>query len=187
MRKNVVMAGLLGGLVAFVWIFISNAMVPIKSRMIHKTVPGQMEVHASLEENITEPGTYSIPYLSNQEQQAYPEYRSMPVYSVTYSGYTHGYTGSIADIVVPIALIFAAAFLVSWMLSVTSPRVLSSYARRVAFVALVGVVIALSDDLSQMYLGPQPRDYLVFLAVNNVLTWFVTGLVIAWKIKPKNG
>jgi hypothetical protein len=185
MRKDVVIAGLLGGLVAFVWIFLSNAMVPIKSRMIHKTVPGQMEVHASLKENITEPGTYSIPYLSNREQEAYPDYRSEPVYSVTYSGYTHGDTGSIADILVPIGLIFASALIVAWMLSVASPRLLSSYARRVLFVALVGVVIALWDDLGQMYLGPQPRDYLAFLAVNNIIAWFVTGLVIAWKVKPR--
>jgi len=34
-----------------------------------------------------------------------------------------------------------------------------------------------------MFFGPQPRDYLVFLAINNVLTWFWMGLAIAWKIR----
>ena len=49
--------------------------------------------------------------------------------------------------------------------------------------ALVGVVVAVYDDLLQMSFGPQPRDYLLFLAVNNVITWTLVGLVIAACVK----
>jgi hypothetical protein len=72
------------------------------------------------------------------------------------------------------------------MLSVTSQRIRSTYSRRVLFVALIGVVVALYDDLLQMSFGPQPKDYLVFLAVNNLITWTLVGLVIAGCVGRKN-
>jgi hypothetical protein len=160
-------------------------MIPVKSSMIHQVVPNQLAVHTALKENIVEPGTYSIPSLPREQQASFPDYQNQPVYSITYSGYTHGQPGSVADIIVPIVTIFVVALLASWLLSVTSREVLSSYGRRVLFVTLLGIVIALHDDVLQMYFGPQPRDYLVFLAINNVLAWLWMGLVIAWKTKPK--
>ena len=50
--------------------------------------------------------------------------------------------------------------------------------------ALFGVVVALFDDLLQMSFGPQPKDYLVFLAVNHLITWTLAGLVIGFFVKP---
>jgi hypothetical protein len=75
--------------------------------------------------------------------------------------------------------------IVAWMLSVTSSRTRSSYLRRVLFVALVGVVVAVFDDLLQLSFGPQPKDYLIFLAINNVITWTLVGLVMAAFVKAE--
>jgi hypothetical protein len=182
MKKNVWVAGSLGGVAMLVWLFVSNAMLPLKSNMIHKVVPNQLEVHEALKENITEPGTYSCLYLTRAEEAAMPDYRRQPIYSITYSGSTHGDSGSAGDFL-PIVLIFVATTTVAWMLSVTSSRTRSTYCRRVLFVALIGVIVALYDDLLQMSFGPQPRDYLIFLAVNNVITWTLVGLVIAACVK----
>ncbi len=187
MKRGVLVPGLLGGLVALVWMLISNTMIPMKSNLVHQIAPNQLELHAALKENITEPGTYSIPSLPPDQQASFPDYQDQPVYSVTYSGYTHGQPGSPADIVTPIAIIFLVAFLAAWILSMTSQAKVSSYGKKVAFVTLLGIVIALHDDVLQMFFGPQPRDYLVYLAINNVLTWFWMGLVIAWKSKPNAG
>ena len=185
MKKSILISTLLGGLVAFVWLTVSNAIIPVKSEMIHQTAPNQLEVHTALKDNITTPGTYAIPYLSRAQESLLDEYRDQPVYTVIYSGYTHGDPGSAADFFVPLVVVFLVAFLASWMLSMTSGAILSRYGMRVLFVTLLGVVIALHDDILQMFLGFQPGDYLVFLAVNNVLTWFLMGLVIAWRIKPE--
>ena len=185
MKKNVIMAGLLGGLVAFVWLFISNAIIPVKSNMIHQIAPNQFEVHSALKEHITEPGTYAVPYLTLEQEASRDDYRGQPVYTVIYTGYTHGDPGSPANLLVPIAVMFLVAFLAAWMLSVTSQKILSGYFRRVMFVTLLGVVVSLHDDILQTFIGPLPTDYLVFLAVNNVLTWFLMGLVIAWKTGPE--
>ena len=187
MNKQILIAGVLGGLTALVWMLVANTMIPLKSSLIHQVAPNQQEIHAALRSNITEPGTYSIPYLPRDQQASFPDYDEQPVYSVTYAGYTHGQSGSAVDIVVPIVVIFVVAFLAAWILSLTAPERISSYGKRVAFVTLLGIVIALHDDVLQMFFGPQPRSYLVYLAVNNVLTWFWMGLVIAWKSKPKVG
>ena len=62
----------------------------------------------------------------------------------------------------------------------------ADYWRRVLFVALIGVVVALFGDLLQLSFGPQPGDYLIFLAVNNVITWTLVGLVIALCVRAEN-
>ena len=182
MKKEVWLAGLSGGVAMLVWLFVSNAMLPLKSNMIHKVAPNQFEVHEALKENITEPGTYSCLYLTRGEEAMMPDYRSQPIYSITYSGSTHGDPGSTRAFL-PIVLIFVATTIAAWMLSVTSPGTRSTYLRRVLFVALIGVIVALYDDLLQLSFGPQPRDYLVFLAINNVITWTLAGLVIAACVK----
>ncbi len=107
-----------------------------------------------------------------------PDYRSQPIYSITYSGATHGDPGS-AWALLPVVLVFVVTTTVAWMLSVTSGRARSTYSRRVLFVATIGVVIALYDDLLQMSFGPQPKDYLIFLAINNLIAWTLVGMVVA--------
>lgn len=185
MQKNVWLAGFLGGLAMLVWLFVSNALLPVKSNMIHRVVPNQFDVHQALKNNITRPGTYSCLYLTRAEEERMPTYRSQPIYSITYSGTTHGDPGSSGG-VLPLVWIFGSTTIVSWMLSATSRRTRSSYSRRVFFVALIGLVVAFSDDLLQMSFGPQPRDYLVFLAVNNLITWTLAGLVIAAFVKTED-
>ena len=184
MKKEVLLAGLLGGLVIFVWITISNAVLPYKSNMIHKISPNQLEIHKVLKENITEIGTYSIPYLSPQDEVLLPDYRNQPVFSITYDGFTHGSASGLSFF--PILIVLVVPTLAAWMLSVTSPKILSHYIRRVLFIVIIGVIISLYDDILQMSLGPQSKNYLLFLAINNFITWVLVGLVIAWRVKIKS-
>lgn len=183
MAKKVLYAGIGGGFVIVVWLLASNAVLPYKSNMIHKIAPNQLAIHQVLKENITEPGTYACPYLGPEEEAQLPDYRNQPVYSIVYEGYTHGGTGG-APFPLPIAIPFVVAFAASWMLSITSDAILSRYYRRFLFVALLGVIIALHDDILQISMGPQPDDYQIFLAVNNLIVWTLAGLVIAWVVKP---
>jgi len=48
----------------------------------------------------------------------------------------------------------------------------------------VGVMIALSDDVLQISFGPMTEDYLSFVALNNIVAWTLTGLVIAGLVRP---
>ncbi len=188
MKKEVVASGLLGGTVMFVWLFVTNAVLPFKSNIIHRMIPlvNQLVVHEALRENIREPGTYSVPYLSNEDEARFPDYRSQPVYSITYEGYSHGGSGGsiMSSFPVMVLAVFIPPLLAAWMLSVTSSAILSTYLRRFLFVTVLGLIVALHDDVVQMSLGPQPEDYLIFLATNNVIAWALTGLVIARGVRP---
>lgn len=191
MKKEVLVAGLLGGAVMLVWLFVTNAVLPFKSNLIHQVLPlsNQLVVHEALRDNITESGTYSVPYLSLEEETQFPDYRNQPVYSITYEGYTHG-GGSggstMSSLPVVIMAVFIPPLIAAWMLSVASPAILAKYSRRFLFVAVLGVIVALYDDVLQMAFGPQSKDYLVFLALNNLIAWTLTGLVIARRIRPVN-
>jgi hypothetical protein len=178
----VLLAGLLGGAVAFLWLFTTNAVLPYKSSLIHKIAPNQLVLHQALKENITEPGTYSCPYLSRAEEDQLPDYRNQPVYTIIYQGYTHGGTGA-APMIFPLFIPFAVAVAAAWMLSVTTESFRSKFYRRFLFVALIGIIVSLYSDVLQMSFGPQPRDYLAFLAVNDLITWSLAGLVIAWRVR----
>ena len=189
MKKDVLVAGLLGGAVMLVWLFATNAVLPIKSNLIHKVIPlaNQLEIHEVLKDNITQSGTYSVPYLSPQEEAQLADYRNQPVYSITYEGYTHSGSGGgtvMSSFPVTLLALFIPPLIAAWMLSVASAAILSKFSRRFFFVAVLGVIVALYDDVLQMAFGPQPKDYLTFLAINNVLAWALTGLVIARMIRP---
>ncbi|KPJ94489.1 MAG: hypothetical protein AMS18_03625 [Gemmatimonas sp. SG8_17] len=189
MKKEVLAAGLLGGTVMLVWLFVTNAVLPFKSNLIHRdlSLANQLEVHQALKDNIAESGTYSVPYLSQEEEVQFPDYRNQPVYSITYEGFTHG-GGSggstVASFPVVLLAVFVPPLIAAWMLSVASPTILAKYSRRFLFVAALGVIVALYDDVLQMAFGPQPKDYLTFLAINNLIAWALTGLVIARRIRP---
>jgi hypothetical protein len=188
MKKSVVSAGVLGGMVMFFWLFVSNAMLPIKGELIHRELPfsAQLEVHQALKGSITDPGTYSIPYLSPQEEDQFPDYRDQPVFSVTYEGYSHSGVGGIgvfSSFPVVLLAIFLPALIAAWMLSLACSGRPMSYPWRFLFVLSVGVIIALHDDVLQMSFGPQGKDYLAFLAANNILAWALSGAVIAGVVK----
>jgi hypothetical protein len=91
-KKRVLFAGLSGGMVMLTWLFVTNAVLPFKSNLIHRVLPlqDQLEVHEALKKNIAEPGTYSIPYLSREEEDRFPDYRNQPVYTVIFEEYAHG-------------------------------------------------------------------------------------------------
>ena len=182
MNRQVILAGLLGGVVMLIWLVISNAILPFKSGLMHDIAPRQLELHAALKESIVESGCYSVPYLSPMEEERLPGYREQPVYTVIYEGVTHGEGSPLS--IMPFLIIFAVPLLAAWLLSRMSAEFLASYGRRLLFCVAIGVIVALYDDVLQMSFGPQPKDYLIFLALNNLITWTLAGFVIAWRMKP---
>ena len=120
MRKDVVVAGLLGAAVMFVWLVVSNTMIPYKSSLIHRTLPldAQLEIHEALRANVTEHGTYSVPYLPHELEEEITDYRSQPVYSIIYEGGTHGAGAPMT--LTPFFVLLVVPMLAAWMLSVTT-------------------------------------------------------------------
>lgn len=62
-----------------------------------------------------------------------------------------------------------------------SEKILATYARRVLFVTVLGLLFAVYGDLYSQ----KPLDLILLSSINNVITWTLVGLVLAWRIKPE--
>ena len=68
----------------------------------------------------------------------------------------------------------------AWLLSMASEKILAKYFRRVFFVTILGLFLAVYGDV----LSEKPMDRILLSSINTLLTWFLAGLVIAWRIRP---
>lgn len=81
-------------------------------------------------------------------------------------------------------LAFVEALLAAWLLSAAASK-MASYAKWVFFVTVLGVFAALVSHISAANWMFFPRAYSHVMAIDLVVTWFLAGLVLAWRIKPE--
>ncbi len=184
MARNILISGILGGVVMFVVMAAFRIFLPGVGYPVLRAIPGQVQIHAALKERITEPGTYVCPYLPTNEQRAlFPDYLNEPVFAITYRGYTHATVPGFASVGI-LAFLFAP-MTASWLLSQASTRVLATYSRRVLYVASLGLFVAISADLLRGLTEEQTFSTVAAKALVSLITWALVGLVLAWGIKPK--
>jgi len=180
MAKKVIISGLLGGVVLIILTFILNAVFGFKSSMDMKQIPNERQVYEILKENIVKPGRY----ICNPEvtpETGFPG--AEPVFSILYSGIGHESAGGL--MLVGLVVFFLAPTIAAWMLSLTSDRILSNYPRKVLFFVAIGLLFAIFTDLSNFGIGNYPLSDALILAVHNIFVWTIVGLVVAWRMKPK--
>jgi hypothetical protein len=174
MGKRVLLAGILGAIVFLVWTFVTSAIFGFNARVKMNQIPNERVVYSVLKENVVAPGVYVV------NPEATPEAGfpfGEPVYAVSYAGFGHEAAGRLFFMQPAIALV--ASILVAWLLSMTSRRVLSSYSRKVLFVVVIGVFFAVLGDLTKFEIGGYPAKSALLLAVYDVISWTLAGLVIA--------
>jgi hypothetical protein len=174
MLKRILVSGALGGVALAVWTFVANAIFGFANRVEMNQIPNERAVYQVLRENIVTPGVYLANPALTPEGQFPP---GEPVFSVRYSGIPHGLAGRMA--LVEPAFVFATSILVAWLLSMTSSQVLSRYSRKVAFVLVIGLLLAVSGDLAKIGIGGYPVGSALMLAANRIGSWVVAGLVMA--------
>jgi len=180
MRKKVISAGLLGGVVLIAWTFVVNGILGFQARIEMKQIAAERVVYETLKEHIVDPGRY----ICNPELTAegrFPE--GEPVFSVLYGGVGHEAAGRF--MIIGLVLFFLAPLVGAWMLSQASARVMSSYPRKVLFFVAIGLLFAIFTDLTNFGIGTYPIKDAVVLAVNHFIVWTLVGLVIAWRVKPE--
>ncbi len=181
MKKNILVAGVLGGVVMFLAMAASRILLPVNKL---RSIPDQVQIHAALKERITEPGTYVFPYMAPGDRSSrFPNYINKPVFAVTYNGYTHATVPGFAS--VGILCFVLAPIAAAWLLSQASERMLATYFRRVLFVAALGFFLAVSADLLRGLTDEQPFSTVAEMGVVTLVTWILVGLVLAWRIKPE--
>lgn len=180
MFRQVLSAGVFGGLALLLWTLIVNGLLGFQARIDMRTLPAERQIYETLKENVREPGRYICNPEGNPES-GFP--KGEPVFSILYGGMGHEAAGS--HMLVGLFVAFACTLLGTWMLSQTSARILASFSRKVLFFAALGTLVASFSDVSRFGIGGYPLSDALALAANHIVTWILVGAVVAWRIKPR--
>ena len=179
MIKRIVVAGTLGFIVLAFWTFLVNGLFGFAVRVQMNRVADEPAVYRVLKENVAGPGAYLVNPALTSERQFPP---GEPVFSVSSSGIGHEAAGRMMLVEVGVAL--AAALLAAGLLAAASTSVLSTWARRTGFVVAVGVLLAVTADLSRFGIGGYPLGSAAAMAAVRVTGWALAGLAMAWAMRP---
>ncbi len=184
---RVIIAGIAGGIVLFMWGAFSHTVLPL-GEVGMKIIPNESPVLAAMKSNISEPGMYFFPGLAggssaNEADQAAwdAKYKSGPHGILIYHP-----SGSepmppsmlITELVSNVLACLAAALVISWLIC--------SFWGRVAGAGLIGLISWLSVDVPYWNWYGFPTTYIAAQAVDQIVGWLLAGLVIAWIVKDGN-
>ena len=179
MWRRVVLAGLVGWVAMLVIVFMANGFYGFRARIDFNQLDNETLVYETLKQNISVPGRYICnPPLTTSG--VFPG--GEPVYSIFYSGIGHEAASREQRMHYLSSLLLT--MIVAALLSMTSVRVLSSYGLKLLFVALVGLLLAISGNLAQFGIGGYPFDDVPRLGLFQVALWLVLGLIMAGLIRP---
>ena len=190
MMKRVLLAGLLGGLVIFVWGSLSHMVLGLGEIGV-KGMPNEDAVLAALHTSVPEPGFYFFPSMglspnSPREQRMAVMAEIEKKASTGPSGIVvfhpnNGVTFSAPRLMTELALNVAQALLAAILLAWATG--LGTYVSRVLFVATAGLLASLSTNVQYWNWYGFPSDYTAAYIANELVAFVVCGLVVAAIVK----
>ena len=183
--KKFLLPGIVGGIVYFLWSFVSHMATPI-GQMGIKTVDANEDVVIStLKSNMQQPGFYMLPgagMLGNpteaQRTAVEAKYKAGPTAIVVYSPTGTGMMSAgqlIRQFLFTLFSALIAAFIVS--------AVAGSLTTRALMVMLMGVFSWLMISLPQWNWYRFPSAFIIGVGIDNIVGWLIAGFAIAWMIK----
>jgi hypothetical protein len=189
MTKSLILGTILGGLMAFVWSSISWELIGWHEKTM-VAFHNEDEVSAVIASHAGQDGTFILPSMPSTAGMT-PEQKKtardavmqkMQAGPVIVAAVRRGGFGSYGrGLIIQLLSLMAAAFLLTWLLLQTSGL---SYARRVAFLAVVGLAASVIVDLPNWNWWGFSGAYTAVNLADATLTWLVAGLVIAIVAKP---
>jgi hypothetical protein len=182
MIKKVLIGGLVGGIVLFLWGFVAHTMLPLGEMGI-EPLPEEEMVLGVMESALSEPAIYFFPGLSKdpapEETQLWlQKYEAGPVGILVYrpTGFKPMAGQMIYQLLSDIAAVLVAALLLSFTAMV--------YWKRVLFVTLLGLVgwFGIVVPYWNWYLFP--GSFTVAALIEGLLGWFLVGLLLGAMVKP---
>jgi len=187
---KIVLAAVLGGIVVFLWGFASHAVLPLGTAGI-QDLPNEDAVTGTLRVAVREPGLYFFPGMPmspgmTKSQKAAAEKLWSERLRRGPSGllvYTPGGKEpmSLAQLGAELLSDVLGAMVAAILLSMAGP--IGSFGMRVLFVTLLGLFASLAIDLSYWIWYGFPALYTAAAAVDQTLSWFFAGLVLARVVK----
>ncbi len=186
--NKVLVPGILGGVVIFVWSFISWVVIPWHAAVMNN-IPSGEQVAEILKNDGLEAGFYHHPGMPEEQdensQKAWTE-RYMKGPNINFMIYSPvgGAPMDPMQFVRSLFLNILSAMLASYML-LQALGSLNGLMQRALFVTAMGVFVALVYPMAEWNWWNFPGDFTAVAVFDTIITWFLAGLVIAWRIKPE--
>jgi hypothetical protein len=186
---KMILAGVVGGVVLFVWGFFSWVVLPIHKTTIHRFI-NEESVISVMRSEAPEKGVYFFPSMAQDrsnpvaEQQWEDKYRQGPIGMVMYDPVGQAPFTPL-QMVNGLVIGFISSLLVAWFLT-RSTALTSSYFARVAYCGMFGIFLVIASNLLMWNWFNEPSDWTIGLIVDNVIGWVLAGIGIAAFVKaPK--
>jgi hypothetical protein len=184
--NRIFLAGLLGGIAMFIWVYISWTVLPLGSIGLRK-LPNETAVLDALQKNIAEnSGIYLFPGLWLELEPPDKDFtEKMSRYPSGILMYNAAGSRSIAMshwLLVDFLTELAEALLVVFLLSRTR---LTTFGARLTFVLLVGILAAIATNVGYWNWYGFPWNYTVALIFTQVVGFLWIGLVAAFVLKEQ--
>ena len=179
--KKIIIASILGGLTIFVWGAISWVALPFHKTTIH-SLTNEDAVVAALKAGGAATGAYMIPGFADSKEVMDAKAEAGPLVHIYYRN--EGMPPMdpmffIKGILLDIVVMWLAVMMlskISWSLA--------SYGNRVRFMAMIGLIIAIGVRLGDTIYFGYPFDFIILIAIDEVIAWTLAGLVVARIVKP---
>lgn len=192
MAKRIVLAGVLGGIVYFVWLFIGHDVLPLGDTGI-QGIANEDAVIAGLKQNIPQPGFYFFPSggmlapgLSSEQRKAATS-KMMEMYRTGPHGMLifdpNGSEPITArQIVSELGLDVLLMLVSAWLLAQVAAS--AGYGRRVLFVVVLGLIPTLAEGLSYWNWYGFPMSYTLAQLLIYMVGFTLAGLLMAKFVQP---
>lgn len=190
MKPGVLLAGIAGGVVLFIWGALSHMVLGTGDIGI-RTIPNEDALITAMQSSLQEPGVYIFPAEGMETRQPTPE--QMKRWEEKYS---RGPTGMLVyqpggatpwdpkqfltELLADIGAALIAAFLLN-----SAVASLGSLAARVFFVAPLGLFSGLDVYVSYWNWYRFPTDYTLGIMADGIIGWTLVGVVLALLVKSR--
>jgi hypothetical protein len=182
---RIVIAGIVGGIAMFVWTSIAHIGLPL-GQIGFSQIPSEKPVLSAMQHSIgSRSGLFFFPWTDMKSSDAMAQVEAklkvnpsgLLVYHPPGAG---GMTAQmlIVEFVKEVVVSMIAAFLLA-------QAVLTRYAARVGFVALVGLAAGLTTNVSYWNWYGFPTDYTATYAAIDIIAYVAAGLAIAAILKRR--
>ena len=183
--QKIILSAVLGGLTLFVWGMLSWIILPFHSATM-KDMPNEQAIVDALRANLTEPGIYVYPGMSDYEtdkQVWTAKYKRGPIIPMLVY-YPHGIEPmELTMHLKGLCIYILAAGLSALMLAMVVSAV-PSYGRRILMGTMLGVFAALVSHFMLWNYAMIPAGFTLAMSLDLVVGWTLAGAVIGKIIKP---
>ena len=193
MKGRVLLAGILAGIVSFLWGMLSHVVLNLGESSM-KSIPAEPVVLRAMSTHITEPGLYFFPSMQDQPKGTLEQQKAaQAAYLKAYETRPHGVliysppNGPLnfgSRLARQLAIEIVCGLIAAVLLSMAAASL--PFGGRVLFVALLGLFASMSVDAPYWNWYGFPTAYFRSQVIDEVAGWVLAGVVLATMIRsPK--